>query len=272
MKSHSIAFIAVGTLAATFFLLTAPAARAVALLNTSGQCGDGGSCTLTNGKATDTAYTPIEIAPVNGDTGWANFQAAFNSWNASLAAGSKWTLTTANLSAEAAFTIVTYQPFLGTGDCAGDPLCGGVEIRVNYNNGGSAPNPITGPFGDTDAVWSQSVLTNQKLGGSLPGNPYLDNTSPADRSVGPPAYPYQYLGSYLYDRPNRDANANWLADAWISTANFTTDTLTVYDGVQWGFTVTAVLEPSTWAMMLIGFAGIGFMAYRRKAKLALMAA
>ena len=31
-------------------------------------------------------------------------------------------------------------------------------------------------------------------------------------------------------------------------------------------------EPSTWAMLLIGFAGIGFMAYRRKAKPALMAA
>jgi len=34
----------------------------------------------------------------------------------------------------------------------------------------------------------------------------------------------------------------------------------------------AVPEPSTWAMMLLGFAGIGFMAYRRKSKSALMAA
>jgi hypothetical protein len=35
---------------------------------------------------------------------------------------------------------------------------------------------------------------------------------------------------------------------------------------------SAVPEPSTWAMMLIGFTGIGFMAYRRKSKPALMAA
>jgi hypothetical protein len=28
--------------------------------------------------------------------------------------------------------------------------------------------------------------------------------------------------------------------------------------------VATVPEPSTWAMLLIGFAGIGFMAYRRK--------
>jgi PEP-CTERM motif len=32
------------------------------------------------------------------------------------------------------------------------------------------------------------------------------------------------------------------------------------------FNVSAVPEPSTWAMMVLGFAGIGFMAYRRKAK------
>jgi hypothetical protein len=36
--------------------------------------------------------------------------------------------------------------------------------------------------------------------------------------------------------------------------------------------IAAVPEPSTWAMMILGFAGIGFMAYRRKSKPALMAA
>jgi hypothetical protein len=35
--------------------------------------------------------------------------------------------------------------------------------------------------------------------------------------------------------------------------------------------VGGVPEPSTWAMMLLGFAGVGFMAYRRKSKPALMA-
>ena len=36
--------------------------------------------------------------------------------------------------------------------------------------------------------------------------------------------------------------------------------------------IAAVPEPSTWAMMIIGFAGIGFMAYRWKTKTPLMAA
>jgi hypothetical protein len=39
-----------------------------------------------------------------------------------------------------------------------------------------------------------------------------------------------------------------------------------------GNSVGGVPEPSTWAMMLLGFAGIGFMAYRRKSEPALMAA
>ena len=38
--------------------------------------------------------------------------------------------------------------------------------------------------------------------------------------------------------------------------NFTIDNLS--------FGVSAVPEPSTWAMMILGFAGVGFMAYRRK--------
>ena len=50
-----------------------------------------------------------------------------------------------------------------------------------------------------------------------------------------------------------------------------------YSGVQFTLVFSngllpAIPEPSTWAMLLIGFAGIGFVAYRRKAKLALMAA
>jgi hypothetical protein len=38
------------------------------------------------------------------------------------------------------------------------------------------------------------------------------------------------------------------------------------------FALTATVpEPSTWAMMMLGFAGLGFMTYRRKSKPALMA-
>jgi hypothetical protein len=46
-----------------------------------------------------------------------------------------------------------------------------------------------------------------------------------------------------------------------------------FSGTVTSFSISAAVpEPSTWAMMILGFAGIGFMAYRRKSKPALMAA
>jgi hypothetical protein len=43
-------------------------------------------------------------------------------------------------------------------------------------------------------------------------------------------------------------------------------------GPDCGGHIGTVPEPSTWAMMILGFAGVGFMAYRRKSKPALMTA
>lgn len=42
-----------------------------------------------------------------------------------------------------------------------------------------------------------------------------------------------------------------------------------YDDLVVRFTVSAVPELTTWAMLLLGFAGMGFLAYRRRSKLAL---
>ena len=36
--------------------------------------------------------------------------------------------------------------------------------------------------------------------------------------------------------------------------------------------IATVPEPSTWAIMILGFAGVGFMAYRRKSTLGVMPA
>jgi len=53
------------------------------------------------------------------------------------------------------------------------------------------------------------------------------------------------------------------------TAEFLQYRVLATDGVNPGlsdihFDATAVPEPSTWAMLILGFAGVGFMAYRRK--------
>jgi hypothetical protein len=51
----------------------------------------------------------------------------------------------------------------------------------------------------------------------------------------------------------------------ITLGSFTT-TADVTDFQQVRVTVGAVPEPSTWAMMILGFAGVGFMAYRRRGR------
>jgi PEP-CTERM motif-containing protein len=50
---------------------------------------------------------------------------------------------------------------------------------------------------------------------------------------------------------------NWQGDSFLAN-----DTITIT------FDNNGVPEPSTWAMMLIGFGGLGFVAYRRQKKTA----
>jgi hypothetical protein len=65
---------------------------------------------------------------------------------------------------------------------------------------------------------------------------------------------------------NRSAVGFTVGDQNIG-ANFISETGNFEFGVA-----AAVPEPSTWAMMILGFFGLGFMAYRRKDSLALKAA
>jgi PEP-CTERM motif len=66
------------------------------------------------------------------------------------------------------------------------------------------------------------------------------------------------------------ASPAFYADNGSSITAFAGETLIARNGSI--VTIAAVPEPSTWAMMILGFAGIGFMACRRKSKPALMAA
>ena len=288
MKIRAVTFV----FAACVALSGSLDAHASSLLNIAdGQCGGTGGdsqCSKSNAVVTATAMAITEIQPVTGNQGWTNFQAAFNSWNATLAVGSKWNLVVGTLAPETVleFNVTLYRAYVqeggsGPGSCSADPHCGGAEIQVSYTpHGEGAPTPITNSnsISAANAIRAQSISTNQKRDPSLPGNPYLDNapgTPGAD--LGPPAYPFQYDGtggstaSMLYDKPSRDDYAVWTADAWLSTVDYASKTLTVYDGLEWGFTVAAPL-PATWTVMLTGLAGFGFVAYRRKRQVGLRAA
>ena len=64
---------------------------------------------------------------------------------------------------------------------------------------------------------------------------------------------------------------NYVAIVFQYLTTQTTFNLSGYTGISnlRFYSVGAVPEPSTWAMMILGFFGVGFMAYRRKGQAAL---
>jgi hypothetical protein len=116
-----------------------------------------------------------------------------------------------------------------------------------------------------------SGSTSITFGASAPGTSFTHYTIPL-AAAGWTVYPG---GGVVGTTPVTD-------DLFLSVLNNVTgfainadwhsgDDVTSLDNVLLG-TVSAVPEPSTWAMMILGFAGVGFLAYRRKSKPALMAA
>ena len=59
---------------------------------------------------------------------------------------------------------------------------------------------------------------------------------------------------------------NFVAQGGEQITSITFDAVLLQDLKGLSLNVGAVPEPSTWAMMILGFVGIGFMAYRRKSQ------
>jgi PEP-CTERM motif-containing protein len=56
-------------------------------------------------------------------------------------------------------------------------------------------------------------------------------------------------------------------NVFLELLGYGNNTVELFDNVHASYdngVTAAVPEPSTWAMMILGFAGIGFMAYRRR--------
>jgi hypothetical protein len=227
------------------------------------------ACSQTNGIVTATLFNLFYIDPSNDTTGaYTNlFKLAFDTWNAAQPPFRRWSLVALSLSNTATLEVDVYRAFIGEGDHCDPDVCGGAEIDVRYTKGNAAdPRAITDPnnIDSFDAVWSQSILTNDKRDAGLPGNPYLDG-NPMLR-LGPPVYPFQYEGSSLYDKPSRDADSIWLGQSFLTQAYYTNRVLIVYGGIGWGFYVQSggggevpapVPEPSM--TLLFACAAIGCM-------------
>jgi hypothetical protein len=178
-----------------------------------------------------------------------------------------------NTSSQAAAVIgssVTGGLFFGTLNQF-DPVNGNVPTGFsNYTSGGLtvtiAEPAIEFGFNDTanfdtvNITATQIIITDVRTGplasvaSSSPFKITLTDTSFPDGIT-------QLSNSF-------DSSAFTLSGSTFTFNSFGTSQPATYTAV-FDF-AAAVPEPSTWAMMILGFAGIGFMAYRRKSKRALV--
>ena len=102
-------------------------------------------------------------------------------------------------------------------------------------------NGLNNPY---DATFNGQILGNNSVSGSVKG----DLATPAWKHL---SFDFTTAGngtgSFSFSGLGAGHNPAWAADVVVDN-----------------FSVTAVPEPATWAMMILGFMGVGFMAYRRK--------
>jgi hypothetical protein len=182
------------------------------------------------------------------------FQTAFTAWNAS-GGGQGWTLNFGgDVDGTFDVTIAKAMQFDAANNPVNTPVFkGGLEIEIKVTN-------ITLPtLGAGDSlVWSQGLFDNYTgAGATIPPIYEMDITAAACNTNGanpwcPPAYPFTYPTNHFYDRPAAryqlppTTQAFFDTNAYLSVINYGTKTLTVYDGVSYGFQNQVSPEPSTW--------------------------
>jgi hypothetical protein len=201
----------------------------------------GGDCTFFCTNTYQQVYSqsvfsgqgPIDISSVS-------FISAGSTFN-----GSTWTMTLSQSANGVGTLSSTYANNIGANSqvFAADTFSGtDVSGALITFAGNYIYNPASGPL----------LVTIRLTGGSND-----DQTRTAAVEAGDSA---QYTRAYSFDSFTTADGVNECGGG------------TCYgDTTQFGFSVAAVPEPSTWAMMILGFMGVGFMAYRQKSKPALMA-
>ncbi len=207
-----------------------------------------------------------------------------------------WTINFVELSQTGSFTRQVYYPWAdsvpayslnGLNSAArNNPGNGGDRFSLTYTAGAGDP---TG----ANAEWIQVIKANdatatEKMYGFNAGGGYtyfVDDfyagNAPSKNGTMNPTYDggYTITGSgantvytpkgYLanptafIDTPNSPLT-NGLDDefqVFLATDNTTTKTLTIYDGVWWGYQAASVPEPSTWILLV---SGCGIVAFARR--------
>jgi hypothetical protein len=124
---------------------------------------------------------------------------------------------------------------------------------------------INGPGQSYNLAFVQSPLTYSYFGFDTTSNsfvPGITNGAPTTFAA------TDAITGFFFDPlPTQASAGNDGLFAFYNPPNFTNNGLNPSDFQSFtSFSVSAVPEPSTWAMLILGFAGIGVAAYRRKSK------
>lgn len=151
-----------------------------------------------------------------------------------------------------------------------DPGVGGAAFGLRYRSGEGDPT--------TGLHWIQVIRTNVPLsGGDAPGaySIYLDNAD--NRAAGAPWYEapgdgvhgtfqdaQRRTNFWMADRPSRAIvdGVDWQAQVFLATGDIARRTLTIYDGVWWGFGLSTNV-PSPGSLALLGLGGLAAARRRR---------
>jgi PEP-CTERM motif len=149
--------------------------------------------------------------------------------------------------------------------CVTASSCGGFTSGLSPHSGSFFA--ALGPIGSNGFL---AQTFNDTVGQALNISFYLANSFAAGANLGD-NFAVSFDSSSLSSLINLPAQSYTLYSFTVIGTGH--DTLTFggfrNDGGFFGLddvNVAAVPEPSTWAMMILGFAGIGFMAYRKKSK------
>jgi hypothetical protein len=139
----------------------------------------------------------------------------------------------------------------------GDPVANGP---LEQTIGGL----IVGDKYELSFYWAGTELSNRtgfgtiQLTGSLGGDPFATTPYPNSNGAGTPGSFSGWLPVNLTFTAN--STSELLSFLAVGTPSGNLPPFALLDGVS----LTAVPEPSTWAMMLLGFGGLGYAAYRRR--------
>jgi len=226
------------------------------------------------------------------------FYEAWNAWdNASVdkggGGGGTWTLLDGTNGGQNDLT-GTFTAFFGSNISQTDPpgpALGGVSLQVIIGG-------IKGLPQNQQVVWAQGLYTSYSASGfatetnaGRPG-PALQNqtqtdppsfhmdiltpcgasynivqpgggTAAAAVSCGP-AYPFQdVFNSEFIDKPQAGYPDFFAAEAFLGIIDYNAKTLTIYDGIDYGFNNTVIPEPSTVLLICTGLFGVAGAMRRR---------